>query len=657
MKISNGILYIDGKPQIGIGASYYASFHPHKYPVPPEGDRVGEMEKDIEHMSGLGFNVVRTSALGEVRWENGRVTGSFPFADKIAQKAEDENMAVLMRIHNYSMVMRYDKDEVAMVSNKGTLVDRERRDTFMPDCINHPGVIEDNELATKFVAEHFSKYKSVIMHLIYNEPAYPYSDFYDYHPESIKAYRKWLAEKGIKSEEEAKAAMPPTERPLPGEDDSDWINFRLFSTEAMSRFLGDMNDWVKKGNPQSESMTCMMPVMLHAGGVKMGEDLFALGDGMDIIGVTDYLPCMGQPYYYSLLYADVLGSTAQMNKKHIWAAECNAHTTLTSEEWQRETYTLLGAGFKGLIYYQWRADYDNKKGPEIGMFGILKNDGTPTGKYEIISKTNKLVKRISENLALAEKISSDIAILFSHHANAFYDAHENGWRDIEEAWTAYDNFDPGSFIYNFDRNVMYIQSIHREIRERGIAPHIVRSTDLKENKLGIKTLIVPTAVGLSDKEIEEINNFAKNGGLVFIYQPSDSTCGYTLNPYSRTDIKIHRHMQRKMAHSCSIDDVIYISGYKNPFEVISEDRVLGFNVLENEKQYIVTITNFDTFERFQKNAVIKIKKNLITGTKATFHTVEREINIKAEVTDESVVFRLPEIHTGCFVIIDKEEKA
>ena len=653
--IKNGILHKDNKACIGMGVGYYASFHPYKYAVPPEGDRIGEMKKDLPDMAKLGFNVLRTSALGEVKWEDKQVKMSFPFVDEMMKEAESQDLAVLMRIHNYSMAIRHNQADVAQIDEKGNKqLAIEGQCAYVSDCVNHQGVIADNELTTEKIAEHFSKFPNVVMHLIYNEPAYAYGNFHDYHPESIKAYRKWLVEKGLKTEEEVKDLDAPRRRPLPGEDDSDWINFRMFSTEAMSKFLCNINDYCKKGNPHSEAMTCMMPVMLKTGGVKLGEDLFALGDGMDIIGVTDYLPCFGQQYYFSLLYGDVLGSSAAMNNKHIWAAECNAHSTLTAEEWQRETYTLLGLGFKGLIYYQWRADYDNKKGPEIGLFGIVRNDRTPTEKYDIIRDTNALVAKVGETLATSEVIHSNVGILFSHHANAYFDAHENGYVDIEEAWNAFDNFNPGQFIYTFDRNVLYLQYIHREIRQKGIAPCVVRASDLKENKLNLDVLIVPSAVGLSDDEMEMINNFAKSGKYVFIYYPGGPENGYILSPHSKTDIEIHRHYKDgRLGHPYSMDDIIYVTKVKNSFVVKSEDNTLGFNVLQNNNSYTVAITNFDTFERTQKNGVIEIDEDINVKGTAVMHTVTRKICILGKKIGTKTVFNLPEIHTGAFIIIDK----
>ena len=63
-RVRNGVLYHDGKPEIALGQSYYPSYHAQKVPVPPEGDRLGEMALDLREMREAGFNLCRIAALG-----------------------------------------------------------------------------------------------------------------------------------------------------------------------------------------------------------------------------------------------------------------------------------------------------------------------------------------------------------------------------------------------------------------------------------------------------------------------------------------------------------------------------------------------------------------------------------------------------------------
>ena len=72
-KIENGILHKDGNPTYAIGLSYYPSYREDKVPVPRDGDRIGEMKKDLRRMKECGFNIVRFAALGDIRRENGKI--------------------------------------------------------------------------------------------------------------------------------------------------------------------------------------------------------------------------------------------------------------------------------------------------------------------------------------------------------------------------------------------------------------------------------------------------------------------------------------------------------------------------------------------------------------------------------------------------------
>ena len=58
-KLKKGILFKNKKKIFGLGESYYPSFHPSKFPVPPEGDRIGEMKKDLAMMAEIGSTFSR----------------------------------------------------------------------------------------------------------------------------------------------------------------------------------------------------------------------------------------------------------------------------------------------------------------------------------------------------------------------------------------------------------------------------------------------------------------------------------------------------------------------------------------------------------------------------------------------------------------------
>jgi len=100
--IQNGKLICNGEPVFALGQSYYPSFHTAKYPVPPEGDRIGEMKKDLEQMAQMGFNHIRFAAIGDTRLdEKGEVLVNTPFVDAMIEEAKKNGISTSVRLQGY----------------------------------------------------------------------------------------------------------------------------------------------------------------------------------------------------------------------------------------------------------------------------------------------------------------------------------------------------------------------------------------------------------------------------------------------------------------------------------------------------------------------------------------------------------------------------
>ena len=103
-RIENGKLLENGKPVFALGQSYYPSFHEAKYPVPPEGDRIGEMKKDLAAMAQMGFNHVRFAAIGETKLNRAsEVEVNTPFVDAMIAEAEQCGISTSIRLQGYAV--------------------------------------------------------------------------------------------------------------------------------------------------------------------------------------------------------------------------------------------------------------------------------------------------------------------------------------------------------------------------------------------------------------------------------------------------------------------------------------------------------------------------------------------------------------------------
>ena len=225
-EIKDGILNKDGKKVFALGQSYYPSFHHAKYPVPPTGDRMGEMRKDLQMMHHMGFNHVRFAGLGKTKLEaDGTVSVETPFVDAMIAEADRNEISSSIRLQGYVINLRGHQD-VLMIDENGSPQDTKRWFDFIQTTLHHPGMLEDNAMATQALAKHFEKQTGVVAFQIYNEPHYPGPGRFDYHLLAIEAYRKHLVEQGVLTSGEAETYEPPRNRKDQGPHM--WALWRLF---------------------------------------------------------------------------------------------------------------------------------------------------------------------------------------------------------------------------------------------------------------------------------------------------------------------------------------------------------------------------------------------------------------------------------------------
>lgn len=494
-RLKNGILYLDGKAVFGIGSHYYPSYHAQKVPVPESGDRIGEMKKDLAEMKAARINIVRTAALGIFTDGENGLKADFPLGKAIAEETDRLGIALTVRLNGYDNGINEYPDE-KMLDEKGESL-KKSWSQFLTNSVCHKNAEEDNRKVTELGAEYFGKYKNVVGYQIFNEPAFPSYGFYDYNPCSVEEYKKELLKKGEKPTD------PPRRRPYFDEEKDPWINWRLFNTEKFNDYLNYLSAAAKKVNPFAETFTCMTCCPVQIGSSMRGADYFRVAKEMDIMGITLYLDCKGAFYYEHSRVMDYAESAAASFGKHYWLIEYNAKTDMSARDFETETYAAIGSGAKGIMYYQWRGDYVFDDSPEPNGFGMVYNDYTPTEKYPAAMKMHELLYRIGGSIVKKEKVRQHIGILHSEHANAYYDAVNNGGN--KEAWEGKES------------NVFSIMGVYRKFKREFISLSAVRASELNNLPFGLNALIIPAPDGLSVKEQKEIEIFENNGGNVYYY--------------------------------------------------------------------------------------------------------------------------------------------
>lgn len=575
-RMENGVLYKEGKPIFCLGQSYYPSYHSQKVPVLETGDRLGEMRKDLQGMKEAGFHLVRMAALGEVRLYGSQVQVQFDLPDQFATACERLDLAAMIRLQGYSMNLRGFED--------GSMVDQNGQKMpfhwswFLRNSLNHPGIYEDNVKGTIASARHFADFPSVVSFQIYNEPAYPTDGLYDYHPRSIERYRKWLEEKGLP------ACDPPRERPAPGGDAQPWVLWRLFCMERLNAFLCDMGDRAREGYGAPESLTCHMGCPVSPGAVIRGEDYFATAEGMDILGITAYMPHRGPSYHAAGLQLAMSESAAAMFGKHTWLIEYNARTNMPPQEWQRETYAAIGHGLKGILYYQWRADYPFADGPEPEGFGLLFNDGRKTPVYDTAVRMNRMINRLGTEIAVCEKQRTGLAILYSNAQNAYFDAVDNG--GILRVPQCH------------ERSILSLRRLYALLSERSVPVDFTRPEDLARNPLSIHTLLLPMHTGLPDEALDAVDAFVAAGGRAFVFQ--DDVLGFV--PYAR---RMPSFAHGIVHTQYDVDTLLTVVDVAPPAAVVGAPCV-DARMLRSDTHAICCLINYDPLERPMERAALRI---------------------------------------------------
>ncbi len=624
--IKKGRLYKGNKAVFGVGVSYYASYHERKVPVPKDGDRIGEMKKDLKGMADFGFNMVRCAALCDMKYnEKQEVEAETGFMDSIMEEAEKDGISVMLRLQGYSMNLSGYEDYL-MLDSEGKPMDRTRWYDFIQNCLHHKGIIKDNDACTKALAKHFAGYASLAGYQTYNEPHYPSIELYDYNPKTIEEYRKWLVKNKTMTEAAAEGYCPPAKRPNPEEDKTDWIHWRMFAAEALSDFLNHSSE-VAADASGAETMTCQTTCPLLYSNAGRGVNYYQVAEKMDAVGVTHYFADTAPEIYLANMHLDMSESAAALYGKPMWIVEYDARTNIPQDKFRRETYMAVGSGCKGILYYQWRGDHVFPDSPEGNGFGIVNCDGSRTENFENAKNVTELLNRLSDYTVNAERLRDGVAVLYSEWAYLHSDAAEN------PGMSRTDNV---SGLRNSYRDELI--EIYRVLRGEGYSVDIIRPCDLRENVLNEKVVFTPTVKNLSDDEKQAISEFEEKGGIVF---------GGDVAEYKHCKGTYQRCTEQLTPFRCGypVYDAVESTGVM-PHVRKSCSRDLLIETLKGDGYYVVCLTNGTNLKKTFENVRVETRFDF---SEAVLYTFEKREGTVLETCGNA--FTVGRIEDGGFVLL------
>ncbi|UKI37457.1 MAG: hypothetical protein L6V93_04800 [Clostridiales bacterium] len=95
---------------------------------------------------------------------------------------------------------------------------------------------------------------------------------------------------------------------------------------------------------------------------------------------------------------------------------------MPSRKFYQSTYAIIGAGHKGICYYQWRGTVRVTACPRVTCADFLHTDGTKTDAFDRDIKLLKYLNGFSDKIVKCEKKRTHIAVLHSDYGYAYADA-------------------------------------------------------------------------------------------------------------------------------------------------------------------------------------------------------------------------------------------
>lgn len=615
-EIKDGILVKDGKKIFALGESYYPSFHEGKYPVPPDGDRIGEMKKDLHMMHEMGINHVRFAAIGVTKLDDdGNLVIDTPFVDAMIKEAEKNDISVSVRLQGYSVNLRDFKD-VLMINNNGDVQDGHWAD-FIRNTLHHEGLFEDMDLATKGLAKHYNEYPNVIAYQIYNEPHYPQrGGIFDYHPLAIEAYRKYLVKTGEMTEEEAANYEPPRYRDE--QDPAMWAKWRIFSRDSLTDFL-NFGSRAVNAVSDKKTYTCLTVDVGGRSNAVVGVDYYANAREMDILGYTIYCAPEGDDYYKHEFVTSMIASASRAAKKEAWCIELDSRTSIPPRLFNKNTYTTIGAGVKGIVYYQWRGDAPSPVTPEPNGCGVLNFDGSKTANFDNAKNMIGLVNKISDLIVESKRVGEGIAVFHSDYSEFYADALCNMSNKVG--------------IGRINIACCHTLFTYSQLRQLGFNVWVTDEKGLRENLLGIDTLFIGQKEWLSGSEQQAIEEFIEKGGKV--YRVSDYFGkGYGLLEYNEEKGIYNQHYRA--------EDAIFCCG-KKPL-VKSDNSSLVCQLLEGEGYHLLSVVNI-AYPARAISGKIFCDFDITEATAYSVESGEQKLDVKDNIIS------IDNLAEGCIILL------
>jgi beta-galactosidase len=495
------------------GAAYYPEYMP--------SDR---LDKDVELMQKAGITVVR---VGESTWSSWEPRdGDFQFAwmDRVLDRLHQAGIKVILGTPTYSIPTWLFKEhpEILVTHNSTVPHLSDAYDPAYPasatpgfyglrqnyDFLN-PYFRQHAEKVIREIVSHFKDHPAVIGYQIDNE-TFPNGVPTQY---SNAAFLERLKKKFQTPDAMNKAwglvywgqlvdkweDLPPRNGILNPGYKLEWENFQH---DIVTDYLAWQAKIVNEYKRPDQFVT-----QDFSGGVHTNLDQWAISGNLDVVAENPYFETQKRLNGRSIWLSGDLGRS--LKHTNYLVTETNAQTI----GWDSRTqypqypgqlrlvvYTHLAAGANMVEYWHWHSLH---YGQETYWKGVLSHDLQPNRTYEEVTQVAHELRKIGPQLVNLSKDNKVAILVSTDSANAL-------------------SYMPVSDSVNY---MTVLQQFYNALYDLNVEPDFVQSGDSSLSRY--KIVLVPPLYSASDRELQMLTDYVKNGGHVVMAFKSGFTNEYS----------------------------------------------------------------------------------------------------------------------------------
>ncbi|WP_234122852.1 beta-galactosidase [Clostridium hydrogenum] len=267
--------------------------------------------------------------------------------------------------------------------------------------------------------------------------------------------------------------------------------FEKFQREIVTNYLNWQAKLVRELKKENQFITHNLDFEWrgYSYGIQPDVNHFEASKCLDITGIDVYHPSQENFTGAEISFAGDIARTTKHKNYFVLETQAQAFKDRVPFPGQLKlaAYSHIASGANVIEYWHWHSIHNSL---ETYWKGILSHDFNTNPVYEEVSETGKELKMLSKKIANL-KISSKVAFLVSNESLTAL------------KWFPFSSDKNYNDVFRILYDELYKLNVRTDVSD-------ANNINLKDYDL----VIIPSLYSVSDKKLEEINEYVKNGGHI-----------------------------------------------------------------------------------------------------------------------------------------------